>query len=519
LPSGEAPDAAPGMPAWNNTTGWAQHGYSIPPGSTNYINVTFVYCTVHFRSKSASGTSYLNFTTTDPSHATQVQDEFGTDWLNWTRVVNGTVKVGIPQLTVNVTPAGKGTVKADGTTLTGYPNTTNWSWDENVTLLAVNSTPGYGFVNWTGDVADPDAISTTVTMDDFTKNATANFAELPPEISPDPTSLTFNGNVGENVTNQTLDICNGGGYTLDWTANITGVNVTWLSMSPMNGTNLTADDCNSTQVAVNTTGLAEGTYHANITIFDGITLVTVPVTLNLGVPEISASSIPLTFTTNEGENPADKTLEVCNLGTGTLDWSLTDDAAWLSETPTSGSLGADECEDVTVSVDASGLAAGDYSATITITGSPTVTVPVTLHIVSAMPELPVAPASLSASGLHISPQQVKPGEEVTISINVANSGGETGSYNAILYINGVVEDSQSVSVAPGMTKNVIFVVSKSDAGVYDVSIAGQSGQFEVVSTGWFGGGLGTGGIVAIVVIVIVLIVALFFVLRGTRREV
>jgi len=31
--------------------------------------------------------------------------------------------------------------------------------------------------------------------------------------------------------------------------------------------------------------------------------------------------------------------------------------------------------------------------------------------------------------------------------------------------------------------------------------------------------LGTGGIVAIVVIVIVLILALFFVLRGTRREV
>jgi hypothetical protein len=108
---------------------------------------------------------------------------------------------------------------------------------------------------------------------------------------------------------------------------------------------------------------------------------------------------------------------------------------------------------------------------------------------------------------------------VTISINVANSGGETGSYNAVLYINGAVEDSQLVSLAGGMTKNVIFMVSKSDAGVYDVSIAGQSGQFEVVHTGWFGGGLGTGGIIVIVVIVIVLILALVFVLRGTRRAV
>jgi len=70
-----------------------------------------------------------------------------------------------------------------------------------------------------------------------------------------------------------------------------------------------------------------------------------------------------------------------------------------------------------------------------------------------------------------------------------------------------------------MTKNVVFTVTKSDAGVYDVSIAGQSGQFEVVSAGWFGGGLGTGGIVAVVVIVIALIVALVFILRRTRRAV
>jgi len=148
-------------------------------------------------------------------------------------------------------------------------------------------------------------------------------------------------------------------------------------------------------------------------------------TLKVGEPPtISVSPDNLTFNAIEGgENPPDRTLEVCNSGNGTLNWSLTDNAAWLSENPTSGSLGADECEDVTVSVDASGLAAGDYSATITITGSPTKTVPVNLHIVSAMPELPVEPAQLSASGLSISPHQVKPGQEVTISINVAKSGG------------------------------------------------------------------------------------------------
>ena len=135
------------------------------------------------------------------------------------------------------------------------------------------------------------------------------------------------------------------------------------------------------------------------------------------------------------------------------------------------------------------------------------------------PVEPVEPANLSVSSLSISPHQVKSGEEVTISINVANTGGETGSYNAVLYINGAVEDSQSVSVAPGVTENVIFKVSKSQAGVYDVLIAEQSGQFEVVGGGWVGGGLGTSRIVAIVAIAIALIVGVVFILRRARRAV
>ena len=370
LPNGKGP-YLPVSPTWDNATGWVRAEYCKETGSSD-INETFTFCTVHFHTGSVPGTSPLNFTTIDPVNTTTVMLG-GTDYLNWTRVVNGTVKVGIPQLTVNVTPAGKGTVKADGTTLTGYPNTTNWSWDENVTLLAVNSTPGYGFVNWTGDVADPDAISTTVTMDNFTKNVTANFAEQPPAISPVPTSLTFSANVGgANPANQTLDICNGGGYTLNWTANITGVNVTWLSMSPMSGGNLSAAQCNSTQVAVNTTGLAEGTYNAVITITApgaSNTPYSVSVTLYLGVPPVSVipiSPTSFTFTTDEGENPPVQTLRICNTGTGTLNWSLSDNAGWLSESPTSGSLGAGECEYVTVSVDVDAMAAGDYSATITI---------------------------------------------------------------------------------------------------------------------------------------------------------
>jgi len=515
LPTGGTIDVEPSMPAWDNTTGWAQHGYSRLFGESE-VDTGFVYCTIHFRSKSATGASYLNFTVVDPAHKTDILDPASTDILNWTYVVNGMVMVGTPTLTVNVTPAGMGDVDISGASIPpSYPNTTTWTWDQNVTLDAVNSTPGWRFNHWSGDIDGPTGVSSSyVIMDDFTKNVTANFTEAPPAILADPSSLTFNASVGEDPANQTLDICNDGGHILNW--NLTD-GPGWLIVRPLSGGNLGAEDCNSTEVAVDTTGLAEGTYYANITI-TGNGTVEVPVTLNLGVPGISVNPRSLTFTTSVGVNPPSQKLEVCNSGTGTLDWELTDNTGWLGENPTSGSLDEDDCEDVTVSVDVSGMEAGDYTATITITGSDEEKVSVNLHIVSAMPEMPVGPAQVSASGLSITPQQVQPGRDVTISVNVANTGGATGSYNAVLYINGVVEDSQSVSVAGGTSKNVIFTVSKSQAGVYDVSLAGQSGQFEVVGGGgWFAGGLGTGGIIAIVVVVIVLIVAVIFILRGTAR--
>ena len=311
-------------------------------------------------------------------------------------------------------------------------------------------------------------------------------------------NLTINSTIGGNVT--TPGEGTFGPYDHGTVVNLTATPDTDYAFLEWSGNVSTIGDVNSSNTNI--------TMNGNYSIM-----------AHFGLHNISASPVSLTFTTNEGENPPSKKLEVCNTGNGTLNWTLSDTAGWLSETPKSDTLAEGVCENVTVSVDVTGMKAGDYSATIIITGSLELEVPVTLHIKSVMPAMPVAPAKVSASGLSISPQQVKPGEEVTISINVANSGGETGSYNAVLYINGAVETSQSVSVAPGMTKNVIFKVTKSDAGVYDVSIAGQNGQFTVVHTGWFGGGLGTGGIVAIVVIVIVLIVALFFVLRGTRREV
>ena len=86
------------------------------------------------------------------------------------------------------------------------------------------------------------------------------------------------------------------------------------------------------------------------------------------------------FALEGGDNPSDQTLSIWNSGGGTLEWTVSDDADWLTLSPTSGT----DSGEVTVSVDITGMSAGDYDATITIsapgaTNTPA-TVPVSLSI-------------------------------------------------------------------------------------------------------------------------------------------
>lgn len=161
--------------------------------------------------------------------------------------------------------------------------------------------------------------------------------------------------------------------------------------------------------------------------------------------------------------------------------------------------------------------AGIYTVSLTATGlagSCTET-KVAYITVRELPTEEEEPANLKASHLFISPEQVAPNQEVEISINIGNDGGTAGTHSVALYINGNLEDSQTVSVSPGSAKNVVFRATKSEPGTYQVLLEGNEGQFTVTGTAdsHWGGPLGTGGIIAIVVFVVALVLGLFFILR------
>ena len=94
---------------------------------------------------------------------------------------------------------------------------------------------------------------------------------------------------------------------------------------------------------------------------------------------------------------------------------------------------------------------------------------------------PVIPAAFETSSLSISPAEVVIGEEVTIAVLVANTGGEAGSYQVTLVINDLVEATKEVTVRAGLSKEVTFSVTREEAGSYTVAVDGLSGSFTVVA--------------------------------------
>ncbi len=98
-------------------------------------------------------------------------------------------------------------------------------------------------------------------------------------------------------------------------------------------------------------------------LFDGVTIEV----LGGGGPSPAIDRSPATLSpsTQEGSSPDADTFTVANSGTGTLSYSITDDVAWLSVNPDSGTS-TGEADTITVSYSTAGLSAGTYNATITI---------------------------------------------------------------------------------------------------------------------------------------------------------
>ena len=106
------------------------------------------------------------------------------------------------------------------------------------------------------------------------------------------------------------------------------------------------------------------------------------------------------------------------------------------------------------------------------------------------------PANFEASNLTISPSQIQLNQEVTISLNLANTGGKSGDYKLELKIDGNVKSTTQITIAPGTSQIVNFILTGDTAGKHQVEVAGLVGEFEVIQSAapsvfnwWLTGGI------------------------------
>jgi len=142
-------------------------------------------------------------------------------------------------------------------------------------------------------------------------------------------------------------------------------------------------------------------------------------------------------------------------------------------------------------------------------------------LVEVVPPPPPEPARFVASGLSIQPSVekiwgrvtfvTKVGESVAISANIANNGGQEGTYTAVLKLNGKTVDSKTVTLGAGQSQRVSFTQSGLDYGRHEVELAGLRGEFTAsrTITWWL--------IVLIVVVLGLIIWGAFWWMRRRRK--
>jgi len=89
------------------------------------------------------------------------------------------------------------------------------------------------------------------------------------------------------------------------------------------------------------------------------------------------------------------------------------------------------------------------------------------------------PAKFELSNLTIQPILAKPGEEVTISADLANIGGLSGEHTVAVEIEKLLQTSQVVRLAPEETQEISFTVVPETPGSYRVRINDLKGYFVV----------------------------------------
>jgi hypothetical protein len=290
----------------------------------------------------------------------------------------------------------------------------------NLSGLAAGTYTGSVTVSGTGATTKTVPVTLAVTQ----TTSTTGFSVSPP-------SLAYTGTVGGPSQALTVTVTNTGTSTLTvaWADSIN-----WIGGTSGNTVTMPAGGSATITHSAFPAGLGAGTYSGTATITGGGITKQVPITFTLTTsttnPTIGLSPTSLAFTGSVGgANPAAQTVSIANTGGGTLSWSASDNAPWLTVSPASGS----GTGTVTATVNTAGLATGTLNATITVTasGTTTKTVPVTLTVTAPSTGAATLSWNASTSSDTVGYKVYKGTASGAYGVPVATLQGSVLSYQAI----------------------------------------------------------------------------------------
>ncbi len=230
-------------------------------------------------------------------------------------------------------------------------------------------------------------------------------------FSVNPTTITLNAPASStNVVTQPLaiSVVNGGGQTLTVSAASTG----WLKVSiagtcniPVNGCALSPGSTVNVVVQADPTGLAQNTYTGSVSVVltGGSSPVQIPVSFIVGTGSggggagvIVASPTALNFSGLPGSGGQTQNVSLTNSGNA-ISYTVSSNQNWL--TTNLGSNSGSSPGTLSVIANASLLAVGNYSGTLTLTptgGGQTTTIGVSF-VVSSSQQFQINPSALNLS--------------------------------------------------------------------------------------------------------------------------
>ncbi|HEY7097664.1 MAG TPA: hypothetical protein VH437_13140 [Terriglobales bacterium] len=264
------------------------------------------------------------------------------------------------------------------------------------------------------------------------------------------------------MPSQSIQIRNGGTGSLPWTGTAsTADGGHWLVASPLNGTAPSTVTVSINLQNLPGQGATQGTFIGMLTFNATGSKTTVPIAVTVG-DNVFRQINPLAFSmTFGGTNPLPQIVTVAGTGTSirfTPTVATAKGGAWLTISPS----GVGCCftpESFTVSVNASTLAAGVYTAQITFTqypsSTPSITVPVTLNVAATNTKYIDNMAGqlsfsmkTSAGSVPAQTVQIRNGGTGTFTWTAAASTADNGNWLHISPATGGTPATISVSIDP-----------------------------------------------------------------------